>query len=82
MSISDIGTSALISVIPADRLHPLRPPAPAVEVADHVADARSGTDSVTSMIGSSSTGSACSSACFIAIWPASLNAISDESTVW
>ena len=42
----------------------------------------SGTDSVTSMIGSSSTGPACSIACFIAIEPAILNAISDESTVW
>ncbi len=35
-----------------------------------------------SMIGSSSTGPACSIACFIAIEPATLNAISDESTVW
>jgi hypothetical protein len=34
------------------------------------------------MIGSSSTGPHCSSACFIAIEPASLNAISDESTEW
>ena len=42
----------------------------------------SGTDSVTIMIGSSSTGLACSSACFIAIEPASLNASSEESTVW
>ena len=40
----------------------------------------SGTLSVTSMIGSSSTAPACSSACFIAIEPAILNAISDEST--
>ena len=40
----------------------------------------SGTLSVTSMIGSSSTAPACSSAWRIAIEPAILNAISDEST--
>ena len=42
----------------------------------------SGTDRVTIMIGSSSTGAACSSACFIACEPASLKAISEESTEW
>ena len=42
----------------------------------------SGALTVTSMIGSSSTGPACSIACFIASEPAILNAISDESTVW
>ena len=42
----------------------------------------SGTLAMTSMIGSSSTGRHCESASFIAIEPASLNAISDESTVW
>ena len=42
----------------------------------------SGTLAVTSMIGSSSTGVGLASASFIAIEPASLNAISDESTVW
>ena len=42
----------------------------------------SGTDAVTVMIGSSSTGLACSSACLMAIEPAILNAISDESTEW
>ena len=44
--------------------------------------ASSGTLSVTSMIGSSSTAPACSSAWRIAIEPAILNAISDESTEW
>ena len=34
------------------------------------------------MIGSSSTAPACSSAWRMAMQPASLNAISDESTVW
>jgi hypothetical protein len=42
----------------------------------------SGTEALTSMIGSSSTGAACSSAWRIAIEPAILKAISDESTVW
>ena len=42
----------------------------------------SGIDSVTSMIGSSSAGDALLIASFIAIEPASLNAISEESTVW
>ena len=34
------------------------------------------------MIGSSSTGDAAAIASFIAVEPASLNAISEESTVW
>ena len=42
----------------------------------------SGTDAVTSMIGSSSTGEAELSASRIAIDPAILNAISEESTEW
>ncbi len=42
----------------------------------------SGTDSVTSMIGSSRTAAACSIAWRIAIEPAVLNACSEESTEW
>ena len=42
----------------------------------------SGTEAVTSMIGSSSTGLAFETASFMAIEPAILKAISDESTVW
>ena len=61
---------------------PERAPAARVEVADDVADGVLGHRRVTSMIGSSSTGRRCAIASFIAIEPASLNAISDESTVW
>ena len=42
----------------------------------------SGALTVTVMIGSRSTEPACSSACFMASEPATLNAISEESTVW
>ena len=82
MSISAIGTSALTSVMPPTPSVPSGRPrredrSPITSPTDS-----SGTEAVTSMIGSSSTGLACSSACFMAIEPAILNAISDESTVW
>ena len=44
--------------------------------------ASSGTDTATSMIGSSRTGLASSIACLKAIDPAILKAISEESTEW
>ena len=82
MSISAIGTSALISVIAPTGSIPCGRPRRLLRSPITSPTYASGTDSVTSMIGSSSTGSACSSACFIACMPASLNAISEESTEW
>jgi len=56
--------------------------APLVEVAVDAATASSGTVTSTCMIGSSRTGWAFSYADLNAIEPATLNAISDESTEW
>ena len=82
MRISAIGTSALTSVMPPTASVPSGRPRREERSPITSPTALSGTEAVSSMIGSSSTEPACSSACFMASEPASLNAISDESTEW
>ncbi len=83
MSISAIGTSALISVSPAPT-GSIPSGLPRRELRSPITSptASSGTLIVATMTGSSSTGMAASSAWRIASSPASLNAISEESTEW
>ena len=81
VSSSAIGTSALIVVIPAAGSIPRRRPRRELRSPLAAPTASSGTVTSSSMIGSSSVGVAFEYASFQAIEPATLNAISDESTV-
>ena len=82
MSISDIGTSALTSVIAPTGSIPSGRPRREFRSPITSPTFSSGTEMVTVMIGSSRKASASASACFIAIDPAVLKAISEESTEW
>ena len=82
MSISDIGTSALMLVMPPCGSMPCSRPRRELRSPLTAPTVSSGAVTSTSMIGSSSTGSAFSYAVLNAIEPAILNAISEESTEW
>ena len=82
VSTSAIGTSALIVVMPLVGSIPSSRPRRELRSPLTAPTASSGTVTSSSMIGSSSVGCAFSYADLNAIEPATLNAISDESTVW
>jgi hypothetical protein len=82
VTISAIGTSALTSVIIPLGSMPCGRPRREFRSPMTSPTLSSGTESVTSMIGSSSTAPADAIASFIAIDPAVRNACSEESTVW